>query len=64
MGKIWIASSPKAEPVSAPSMREGEKTPPPMRPAMVIATATALTTAKTTAVKKTNCVVSASEVVS
>ncbi len=64
MGKSWIASSPKAEPVSAPSISEGEKMPPPMRPAMVMATAAALTTAKTTAVKKANRVVSASEVVS
>ena len=56
--------SPKASPVSAPTISEGENTPPPIRPPMVIATAATLTTANTTASRSPRSPVSAFDVVS
>ena len=47
--EIPVAMIPNAKPVSAPTMSEGEKTPPPMRPPMVIATAKTLRQTKITA---------------
>jgi hypothetical protein len=63
-GRIAVAISPKASPASAPTISEGEKTPPPIRPAMVIATATVLIAAKTIASCSSRLPVSARIVVS
>ena len=46
-GKMAVAINPKASPNKAPTISEGEKMPPPMRPAMVIATATTFMMQKT-----------------
>ena len=48
------AIHPKARPVKAPNINDGEKTPPPMRPANVITTAIPFTNAKIIAVQKNN----------
>jgi hypothetical protein len=55
---------PKASPDIAPSISEGENTPPPMRPAMVIAAAAAFTMVKMMASCSKSCPVSAALVVS
>ena len=63
-GNTPVAIRPKASPVSAPTISDGENTPPPMRPAMVIATAITLITAKIITCCSPSVPVSASEVVS
>ena len=63
-GNSPVAIWPKASPVSAPTISEGEKTPPPNRPPMVIATAAVLIAAKTMASCSSMSPVSAREVVS